>query len=102
MDPLASRTPTLFSVWLTFTARSISVGMFSFGLVYLDDMFSFGLVYLDDMFSFCLVYLDDMFSFGLVYLDDMFSFGLVYLDDNAGKSNSPFMLGLTFTFRLAK
>jgi len=29
-----------------------------------------------------------------------YSFGVVYLDDNSGKENSPFMLGLTFTFRL--
>ena len=28
-----------------------------------------------------------------------YSFGIVYLDDNSSKDNSPFMLGLTFTFR---
>merc|ERR1719244_2275084 len=27
-------------------------------------------------------------------------FGLVYLDDNSGKGNSPFMLSMTFVFRL--
>ena len=27
-------------------------------------------------------------------------FGLVYLDDNTGKANSPFMLALTYTFKL--
>lgn len=27
-------------------------------------------------------------------------FGMVYLDDNSGKGNSPFMLSLTFVFKL--
>jgi len=42
------------------------------------------------------------FGIGLTGIGNsvFYSFGIVYLDDNAGKSNSPFMMGLTFTFRL--
>lgn len=41
------------------------------------------------------------FGIGLTGIGNslFYSFGIVYLDDNSGKENSPFMLGLTFTFR---